>query len=80
MSHAGGSRLWRAWTAVTLAVISAVVFVLLASDVRFASAQALPDPIARALGINSFGQLVDDSFAPRSKQVEVKGEGCARAT
>ena len=31
--------------------------------------------LSRAWGINSFGQLGDDSFAPRSKQVAVKGAG-----
>ena len=71
-SHTGGSRLWRARAAVTLALISGVLFVLLASDERPASAQT--SPIARAWGINSFGQLGDDSTAPRSKQVPVKSE------
>ena len=74
-SHTGGSRLRRARVAALLAMISAVLLVLLASDERSASAQVPPDPIARAWGINSFGQLGDDSFAPRSKQVQVKGEG-----
>lgn len=74
-SRIGGPRLWRAWAAVLLALIPAVLFILLASGVRSASAQVPPDPIARAWGINSFGQLGDDSFAPRSKQVAVKGEG-----
>jgi alpha-tubulin suppressor-like RCC1 family protein len=74
-SHGGGSRLWYAWASLLLAFISAVIFVLLASGERSASAQVPPDPIARAWGINSFGQLGDDSFAPRSKQVAVKGEG-----
>jgi hypothetical protein len=72
-SHTGRSRLWRARVAVLLlAVIPAVLFVFLVSYGQSASAQT---PIARAWRINSFGQLGDDSFAPRSKQVEVKGEG-----
>jgi len=71
-SHTGGSRLRRARAAVLLAVIPAVLFVLLVSYGQSASAQT---PIARAWEINSFGQLGDDSFAPRSKQVEIKGEG-----
>jgi hypothetical protein len=77
MSHTVGSRLWRARRSAVLllALISAVILVLLASDVRSASAQAPPDPIARAWGINSFGQLGDDSTIPRNKQVPVKGEG-----
>lgn len=67
--------MWRARAAVLLlALISAVIFVFLASDKRSASAQMPPDPIARAWGINSFGQLGDDSFAPRSKQVPVIDE------
>jgi hypothetical protein len=59
---------------VLLALISAVLIVLLASDERSASADTPPDPIARAWGINSFGQLGDDSNAPRNKQVPVKSE------
>jgi alpha-tubulin suppressor-like RCC1 family protein len=56
-SHTGGSRLWRAWTAVLLALIPAVLFVLLASDERSASAQPTPQVDPRAWGRNSEGQL-----------------------
>jgi hypothetical protein len=73
-SHAGGSKPWQAWAAVLLALIPAVLIVLLASDERSASADTPPDPIARAWGINNFGQLGDDSNAPRNKQVPVKSE------
>jgi alpha-tubulin suppressor-like RCC1 family protein len=73
MNYTG--RLWHARVAVVLlALISAVLFVLLVSDVQSASAQTTPNPIARAWGINSFGQLGDDSVAPRSRQVPVKSE------
>jgi hypothetical protein len=59
--------MWRARATVPLlALISTVLFVFSVSDGRSASAQALPDPIARAWGINSFGQLGDDSIAPRN--------------
>jgi alpha-tubulin suppressor-like RCC1 family protein len=77
MSRAVGSRLWhtRRAAVLLLALTSAVLFVLLVSDEQFASAQTSPGVITRAWGINSFGQLGDDSTAPRSKQVEVKGEG-----
>jgi alpha-tubulin suppressor-like RCC1 family protein len=76
MSHTAGSRLWRARmpAVLLLAVISAALIVLASSDGRLASAQTPPDPIARAWGINSFGQLGDDSTAPRSRQVPVKSE------
>jgi alpha-tubulin suppressor-like RCC1 family protein len=56
-SHAGGSKPWQAWAAVVLALIPAVLIVLLASDVRSASAQTLPQVDPWAWGRNSEGQL-----------------------
>jgi hypothetical protein len=56
-SHTGGSRLWRARAAMLLALISAVLFILLVSDGRSASAQTPPQVDPWAWGRNSEGQL-----------------------
>jgi alpha-tubulin suppressor-like RCC1 family protein len=74
MSRVGRSRSWRAEAAVSLAAVSAVLLLLLVAEGSSNSAQAAT-PIARAWGINSFGQLGDDSIAQRSRQVPVIGEG-----